>query len=136
MDLNPNEPPGPAIDAVLTLIARKELGMPTLQARRSDSLDFRELSVWQVRDALRAAFDAGRASTQRGATAPALEVTKDNGVTWLPCEVIGRHAQVECIPVFLPPHHGYLFAHPQCLRYADTRRTVYSDPARLSAAGA
>lgn len=39
--------------------AARGLGFETLETRRSDALDFREVAVWTVRDALRAAFDAG-----------------------------------------------------------------------------
>jgi hypothetical protein len=44
---------------VLSAIARDHLGIPTLETRRSDALDFHDVSVWDVRDALRVAFEAG-----------------------------------------------------------------------------
>lgn len=44
----------------LTAIARKHLDIGTLEARRSDSLDFHEVSVWGLKAALQAAFDAGK----------------------------------------------------------------------------
>jgi hypothetical protein len=47
------------LNDTLTVIARKHLGVPTLKARRSDSLDFHDLSVWQIRAALNAAYVAG-----------------------------------------------------------------------------
>lgn len=47
-------------DTELAKIASAKLGMPTLQTRNSDSLDFREVAVWQVRAALLAAFELGR----------------------------------------------------------------------------
>jgi hypothetical protein len=47
------------IDAILTLIAQKHLGLDTLQTRHSDSLDFHDTAVWSIRDALEAAFKAG-----------------------------------------------------------------------------
>lgn len=47
---------------VLSGIARDHLAIPTLESRRSDALDFHEVAVWGVRDALRAAFEAGAAS--------------------------------------------------------------------------
>ena len=37
----------------------KGAGFPTLETRNSDSLDFREVSVWEMRDALQGAFNAG-----------------------------------------------------------------------------
>jgi hypothetical protein len=49
-------------EAQVEAIAKKHLGLETLEARNMDSLDFHELSVWQVRDALLAAYEAGRKS--------------------------------------------------------------------------
>ena len=50
------------VDARLEQIAHDHLRLETLATRRSDSLDFHDLAVWQIKDALRAAYDAGRAS--------------------------------------------------------------------------
>ena len=47
------------IEAILTLIAQKHLGIETLETRRSDSLDFHDTAVWCLKDALEAAFKAG-----------------------------------------------------------------------------
>lgn len=47
------------IETILTLIARKHLGIETLQTRKSDRLDFHDTAVWCIRDALEAAFKAG-----------------------------------------------------------------------------
>jgi hypothetical protein len=47
------------VDAILTAIANEHLGISTLETRRSDNLDFREVSVWGAHAALKAAFDAG-----------------------------------------------------------------------------
>lgn len=47
------------IEKQLTDIAKKYLGMDTLETCNSDSLDFKEVSVWGVKDALSAAFEAG-----------------------------------------------------------------------------
>lgn len=44
---------------VLAGIARRHLGMETLDTRQSDRLDFREVSVWGVRDALLFAYSLG-----------------------------------------------------------------------------
>ncbi|KAA0571119.1 hypothetical protein [Azospirillum sp. Sh1] len=44
----------------LRIIARTQLGVDTLDERRSDSLDFHEVSVWGLRRALEAAYEAGR----------------------------------------------------------------------------
>jgi hypothetical protein len=50
------------LNRILTQIALTHLNIPTLETRRSDRLDFHEVSVWTVRAALKAAFDAGRTS--------------------------------------------------------------------------
>jgi hypothetical protein len=47
------------IDSLLTLIAQKHLNIETLETRKSDRLDFHEVAVWTLRDALEAAFKAG-----------------------------------------------------------------------------
>ncbi len=49
----------------LEAIARRTLGIETLAARNSDSLDFHEVSVWQIKAALEAAYEAGRNNTNR-----------------------------------------------------------------------
>ncbi|MHA6834126.1 DUF6900 domain-containing protein [Ralstonia pseudosolanacearum] len=43
----------------LASIAAVHLLIETLETRKSDRLDFREVSVWSVRRALEAAFEAG-----------------------------------------------------------------------------
>jgi len=47
------------LDQLITGIARDHLGIPTLNPRMSDALDFHDIAVWQVQTALKAAFDAG-----------------------------------------------------------------------------
>ncbi len=47
------------LDQVLTQIAQQHLGIETLETRRSDSLDFHDVAIWCLRDALEAAFNAG-----------------------------------------------------------------------------
>ena len=47
------------IDQRHSEIAREHLGITTLVTRRSDVLDFHDVSVWAIRKALAAAFDAG-----------------------------------------------------------------------------
>ena len=49
-----------ARDETLTEIATKILDLKTLDTRNSDRLDFHELSVWQIKKALEAAFTAGQ----------------------------------------------------------------------------
>ena len=46
-------------DKALEAIAREHLGIQTLATRRSDSLDFHEVAVWSLKDALAAAYRAG-----------------------------------------------------------------------------
>lgn len=48
-------------DALLEGIAREHCHFETLAERKSDSLDFREVSVWGFKAALEAAFEAGMA---------------------------------------------------------------------------
>jgi len=55
-----------AVDAKLEQIAKNVLKVPTLRYRRSDRLDFHELSVGQIRMALRAAYEAGKQATREG----------------------------------------------------------------------
>jgi hypothetical protein len=45
-------------------IAAHHLGFETLERRGRDRLDFKDVSVWQVMDALVAAYKAGKASGQ------------------------------------------------------------------------
>jgi hypothetical protein len=47
------------LEQLLTRIAQNKLGIETLETRRSDSLDFHDVAVWYLRDALEAAFNAG-----------------------------------------------------------------------------
>jgi hypothetical protein len=54
---------------ILAAIARKHLLIPTLKTRRSDSLDFHDVAVWQVEAALKAAFAAGSCSARKNAQA-------------------------------------------------------------------
>ena len=49
-----------AVDTELASVARRILDIPTLDTRKSDSLDFHEVSVWQLRAALRLAHRMGR----------------------------------------------------------------------------
>ncbi len=52
----------PDLDQLISDPAKRHLGIATLETRRSDRLDFHEVAVWAARDALRAAWEAGRAS--------------------------------------------------------------------------
>lgn len=44
----------------LAEIARKHLGIATLETQNCDSADFHEVAVWTLSAALMAAFEAGR----------------------------------------------------------------------------
>ena len=46
-------------EQLLTQIAQSKLGIETLETRKSDGLDFHDVAVWCLRDALEAAFNAG-----------------------------------------------------------------------------
>ena len=48
------------LERLLNQIAAEHLHIDTLATRNSDSLDFHEVSVWGVKSALEAAFEAGR----------------------------------------------------------------------------
>lgn len=51
------------------LIAKLRLGIPTLKEQKSDRLDFHQISVWSLEEALVLAFEmgemAGQANKQR-----------------------------------------------------------------------
>ena len=55
------------LDALLTRIAQAHLFIDTLETRKSDSLDFHDVSVWGVKEALIAAYQAGLAGAQKAA---------------------------------------------------------------------
>ena len=47
------------LENLLTQIAQQHLRIETLETRKSDGLDFHDVAVWCLRDALEAAFNAG-----------------------------------------------------------------------------
>lgn len=47
------------MDEILEQIAKTQLNIPTLKVRNSDGLDFHDLSVWVIKNALEAAFTMG-----------------------------------------------------------------------------
>ena len=61
--LSPDE-----IELLLESIALDHLFIETLQTRHRDSLDFHDVSVWGVKSALQAAFEAGRMATTQSPT--------------------------------------------------------------------
>jgi len=50
------------MDRIIEEIAREHLDLETLRTQGRDCLDFHELSVWELRRALAAAYEAGAAS--------------------------------------------------------------------------
>ena len=50
------------IDTLLADIAQKHLDIETLDTRKSDRLDFHEVAVWNLKEALEAAYRAGQES--------------------------------------------------------------------------
>jgi hypothetical protein len=57
------------LNRILTDIAATHLNIPTLRTRRSDRFDFHDVSVWAVRSALKAAYDAGSTKAPAAANA-------------------------------------------------------------------
>lgn len=55
------------LDELLTRIAQEHLFIDTLETRKSDSLDFHDVSVWGVKEAVIAAYQAGLAAGQKAA---------------------------------------------------------------------
>lgn len=53
------------MDDAVKAIARETLGIDTLDTRKSDSLDFHELPVWKIKEALEIAYAAGQEDPQR-----------------------------------------------------------------------
>jgi RNase adaptor protein for sRNA GlmZ degradation len=52
------------LEQLLNQIAAEHLHIDTLATRNSDRLDFHEVSVWGLKEALQAAFTAGQQSKQ------------------------------------------------------------------------
>jgi hypothetical protein len=52
------------VEQFLTDIAKKHLNIETLETRNSDSLDFHDVAVWCLKDALQEAYDAGLSEEQ------------------------------------------------------------------------
>jgi hypothetical protein len=51
--------------SLLASIAKEHLSIETLETRHSDGLDFHDVSVWGIQDALEAAFKAGQAAANK-----------------------------------------------------------------------
>ena len=53
-------------ELLFTQIAKTHLDIETLKTRKMDSLDFHDCAVWKIKDALKAAYDAGVKSVTEG----------------------------------------------------------------------
>ncbi len=47
-------------DSIILEIAKKKFNIETLETRGSDNSDFFEIAVWSAKDALSAAYEAGK----------------------------------------------------------------------------
>jgi len=56
---------GSGVNHAISKIAKDILLIPTLKERKSDSLDFHEVAVWTVRDAMQKAFNAGQGKNSK-----------------------------------------------------------------------
>jgi len=58
--------PATTLEAELLEIAHRHIDrIETLETRRSDSLDFHDIAVWELKSALEAAYRAGQASVAK-----------------------------------------------------------------------
>lgn len=67
------------MEATINQIAKQTLGIRTLETRKSDSLDFHELAVWSLKEALNLAYQAGKADIKDASAKkhkPVIEVAK------------------------------------------------------------
>jgi len=48
----------------LEKIAKQHLGIDTLKTRHSDRLDFHDIAVWSILEALKAAYELGKKSSK------------------------------------------------------------------------
>ena len=55
----------PDMDTLAEEIAKKYLFIETLEIKNRDCFDFHDVSVWGVKDAIIAAFNAGRDSVKK-----------------------------------------------------------------------
>jgi hypothetical protein len=53
------------MDDIVAELARKHFGIETLETRNMDALDFYDVAVWSVRDALAAAYEAGKKAKRK-----------------------------------------------------------------------
>lgn len=60
------KPAAQTLEQQMQKIALDHLFIETLETRNSDRMDFHEVSVWGVKSALMAAYEAGRQAAQQG----------------------------------------------------------------------
>lgn len=77
MKIQPTKEQQPKIMAELASIASEALRVETLEARNSDSLDFYDCGVLDIRAALEAAYMAGRKDAIREANQDAANTSKN-----------------------------------------------------------
>lgn len=104
-------------DETIRTIAKRFLRLETLEERRSDSLDFQEHGVWQVRKALEAAYDAGFKAAG-GGTGP-LRITEKQA-----CEVLHRFID-ECDGDILAALYEHCFAKVVTALHVDDGEQVW-----------
>lgn len=59
------KPAAQTLDQQMQQIALDHLFIETLETRNSDRMDFHEVSVWGVKSALMAAYEAGRQAAKQ-----------------------------------------------------------------------
>ena len=60
------KPAAQTLEQQMQKIALDHLFIETLETRNSDRMDFHEVSVWGVKSALMAAYQAGREAAKQG----------------------------------------------------------------------
>ncbi len=60
------KPAAQTLEQQMQQIALDHLFIETLETRNSDRMDFHEVSVWGVKSALMAAYEAGRQAAKQG----------------------------------------------------------------------
>lgn len=110
------------VSALLAGLARDHLRMETLASRGADSLDFREVSVWGVRAALLAAFDAGRAAGRGG---PGLAWNRDGRLIEVAVPGVEEAPPLDATSSAAPPPE-FLRGVRVALEFLDARPTAHA----------
>jgi hypothetical protein len=94
------------IDQILSRNANEHLGIQSLKPRMTDALDLHDVAVWQVRAALKAAFDAG--SRPASVNAQRRDTPPDEPVAgaWASPMVISRGTPLLPGKMYLRLYHG------------------------------